>query len=298
MSSIIYTLPEGFTTGTDDTLIYFYTNDRPSEKNKVVFTKNMLCLLQNGIKVVHTANGKEIVTNEEVLMLASGSILMSEQTVANKYEAILIFFGNKTLSDFCAKRRLSFNEKSPSKSIFKVPQDSFLKNFCLSLKLLKEQGNSEMNEVKIQEVLNYISTTSPDIFNRFVGQALAGKSDIKIKQVVGLNLHNGLTTEELAFLCDMSVSTFKRHFAALYNMPPQKYFLQQKMDQAKLLLSLQKRPSEIYAELGYENLSAFSNEFKKHFGLSPKQFQTENGPGEKAFGLPEQQFFKDVPATL
>ncbi|WP_071781165.1 AraC family transcriptional regulator [Adhaeribacter aquaticus] len=39
----------------------------------------------------------------------------------------------------------------------------------------------------------------------------------------------------------------------------------------------------MYYELGYESLSAFSNEFKKHFGLSPKQLQTHNEQTAKAF---------------
>ncbi len=298
MSSEIYTLPEDFNIGPADTLIHFYSNDRPSAKNKVVFTKNMICLLLHGIKEVQAATGTGTITSNDALLLTSGSILMSEQTVANKYEAILIFFGNKTLTDLCIKRGVSFTGKAVPNSIFKVPQDEFMKNFCFSLQLLKEQGNTGMNEVKVEEILNYISTTSPDLFDHFVSQALAVKSGIKIKQVVGMNLNKGLTTEELAFLCDMSISTFKRHFANQYKMPPQKYFLQQKMEQARSLLSLQKRPSEIYAELGYENLSAFSNEFKKHFGLSPKQFQTENGLQEKAFGPAEQQLVQDIPSNL
>ena len=61
---------------------------------------------------------------------------------------------------------------------------------------------------------------------------------------------------------------------------------------------MQKRPSEIYADLGYENLSAFSTEFKKHFGMPPKQFQIGNDPEEKAFELPEQQLSGDVAALL
>ena len=44
------------------------------------------------------------------------------------------------------------------------------------------------------------------------------------------------------------------------------------MARAALLLKQSKRPSEIYFDLGYENLSAFSNEFKKHFGVSPKNY--------------------------
>lgn len=297
MSSVIHTLPEDFHIGAADTAIFFYTNSRPSVKNKVVFTKNLLCIVQHGEKEVHNAAGKEVISNNEMLLLPAGSTLMSERTPDDQYEAILIFFGNKTLTDFCVRHKIVFKEKEPI-SNFKISQDAFLKNFCHSLHLLKQRGHTEMDAFKIQEILGYISTSTPGLFAHFTAQALSGRSGIKLKQVVEKNLHKGLTTEELAFLCDMSVSTFKRHFAGLYKMPPKKYFLQQKMEQAKLLLSLKQRPSEIYSDLGYENLSAFSTEFKKHFGMSPKQFQTENGQEEQVIELPEQQLSGNAAALL
>jgi len=274
MNPELFTLPEDFNIGSGDTLIYFYSNDRSSVKNKVVFTKNMFCLLQHGVKEVQTAVRKEVITNNQVLMLTSGSTLMSESVAQNgRYEAILIFFGNKTLTDFCSKHDLQIHKSTDEKAIHKINKDDFLDNFCQSLLLLKKQNNVQMNELKAMEILSYISLKYPETFNQFASQALGSKTDIKLKQVVELNSNKGLTIEELAFLCNMSISTFKRHFTSVYQMSPQKYFTQLKMEQARRLLSLQKRPSEIYSELGYANLSAFSNEFKKHFGLSPSQFQ-------------------------
>lgn len=289
MSSEIYSLPENFGIGNRDVLIRLYSSNRPSFKNKVLFSKNLFCLVRKGIKDVYTATGKETITSNDVLMLPAGSALMSERFAGDKYEAILIFFGNDTLINFCATRGLAINEKSSGQSVFKVPQDGFLKNYSESLLLLNERENSSMHELKVYEILSYISTAFPQLFVDFALQALSGKEDIKLKQVVEMNLYKGLRIEELAFLSNMSISTFKRHFGIIYKMPPQKYFAQARMEHARLLLSLQKRPSDIYDELGYESLSAFSNEFKKYFGMSPKQFQPNIEPQEKAFELPEQQ---------
>jgi AraC-like DNA-binding protein len=240
--------------------------------------------LQYGIKEVHTTAGKEVISSNEVLMLTSGSTLMTENVAENgKYEAILIFFGNKTLTDFCIRHGLAINPKVPKRSILKMDRDEFLDHYCQSLQLLRDHQISQMDEVKVQEVLSYIETKSPEIFQYLVSQALADKTDIKLRQVVESNSNKGLTTEELAFLCNMSVSTFKRHFAEIYQITPQKYFTQIRMEEAKKLLFLKKSPSEIYTKLGYENLSAFSNEFKKYAGLSPKQFQSKNELTGKVF---------------
>lgn len=276
MNSDIYPLPDYFHISSNDTMIYFYSNNKASVKNKVVFTKNMFGLLLQGIKEVQTATGKEIITSGELLMLTSGSVLMSESLAENdKFEAILIFFGNNTLSDFCTKRKLTTNKKTTN-SIIKIFRDDFLNNFCNSIKLLRKENNTEIDELKVHEILGYVSSKFPETFQQFVSNAFADKTSTKLRQVVELNSNKGLTVEELAFLCNMSISTFKRHFADIYNMSPQKYFTKIKMEQAKGLLSLHKRPSEIYHELGYEHMAAFSNEFKKYFGISPKQFQKKN----------------------
>lgn len=274
MNSDLFILPDEFGIGSNDTLIYFYSNNKSSVNNKVVFTKNVFCLLQHGVKEVKTAVGKEVITNNELLMLTSGSSLMSESISENgKYEAILVFFGNKTLLDFCTKQGMEITSKASDRSILKVSRDEFLNTFCRSLQLLKKQQTTQINDLKVLEILSYVSISFPELFQQLVSQALTDRTDIKLRQVVELNSNKGLTIEELSFLCNMSVSTFKRHFAAIYHVSPQKYFTKVKMERAKTLLSLQKRPSEIYEELGYVNLPAFSNEFKKYAGLSPKQFQ-------------------------
>ncbi|WP_162144170.1 helix-turn-helix domain-containing protein [Sporocytophaga myxococcoides] len=234
----------------------------------------MICLLQKGIKQVFTPKGKTSINNSEVLLLTGGSVLMSEAVAENNaYEAILIFFGNKTLIDFCAKQASAFIQKTSDNPVLKISRDDFLSNYCHSLYLLRKEHNSAIDELKIQELLGYLCAKYTDAFQCLVSQALMDHRDIKLKQVIESNIDNGLTIEELAFLCNMSMSTFKRHFAEVYKMSPQKYFTGLKMKKAEFLLSLKNRPSDIYAELGYETLSAFSSEFKKFFGVSPRQFQ-------------------------
>lgn len=198
MNTELFTLPDDFCSGSNDTLIYFYSNTRSSVKNRVVFTKNMFCLLQHGVKEVQTAAGKEVITSGQVLMLTSGSTLMSESVAENnRYEAIIIFFGNKTLTDFCARHKLTV-KSSAGKAIYKVSRDAFLDNYCYSVQLLRAQHAAGMDELKTHEILAYVYSKYPETFRQFVSQALASGTDIKLKQVVELNSNKGLTIEELA----------------------------------------------------------------------------------------------------
>lgn len=288
MQAPFSTLPDEFGIGASESLVYFYSSSRSSARNKVVFTRHMIGLLQQGIKEVQTMHSTEVIRNKELLLFASGSTLMSESIAEEgTYEAILVFFGNQTLTEFCVKHSISIPPMMEQRPVLKVPNDEFLEHYGQSLRLLRSHGALLLYDLKIQELLGYLYHRHPSTFMQFVFQALSHRSDIQLRQVVEQNREKGLTVEELAFLCHMSVSTFKRRFADAYQTSPKKYFARLRMEQAKRLLSLSKKASEIYADLGYENLSAFSSEFKKHTGFSPSLYQAHFGPNDTTVGRVE-----------
>jgi len=85
-------------------------------------------------------------------------------------------------------------------------------------------------------------------------------------------VHSNLKLEEIAFLCNMSLSTFKRNFTAEYKVSPGKWLQDKKLQRAKdLLESGHLKSSDIYLEVGYNNLSNFSIAFKNKFGVSPTE---------------------------
>ena len=88
-------------------------------------------------------------------------------------------------------------------------------------------------------------------------------------------MHNGysnLKLEEIAFLCNMSLSTFKRHFINEYKTSPGKWLKDKRLEKAKETLEQKKlKPSDIYLNFGYNNLSNFSIAFKNKFGFSPNK---------------------------
>jgi len=98
--------------------------------------------------------------------------------------------------------------------------------------------------------------------------------DLLIRQVVTANTYNFISLEELAFLCYMTLSTFKRRFASLYGTSPKKWFQEKRMEKAaKMLRNSNLNLTEIHLELGYENLSSFIQSFKQVYGTTPKQYR-------------------------
>ena len=81
-----------------------------------------------------------------------------------------------------------------------------------------------------------------------------------------------LKVEEIAFLCNMSLSTFKRHFKEEFQASPGKWLLDKRLEKAKILMEQRDvKASDVYLEIGYNNLSNFSTAFKNKFGISPKE---------------------------
>lgn len=99
------------------------------------------------------------------------------------------------------------------------------------------------------------------------------KQTIDFKKTVESNKLNKLTLKELAFLCNMSVSTFKREFQKHYEQSPIKWFQNERLEYAAYLLHQEKKQSsEIFEKVGYENQANFIRAFKLKFGETPKQY--------------------------
>ncbi|MEL6484724.1 MAG: AraC family transcriptional regulator, partial [Bacteroidota bacterium] len=96
----------------------------------------------------------------------------------------------------------------------------------------------------------------------------------KFIRTIESNALNKLTLKELAFLCNMSISTFKREFEKHYAESPIKWFQNKRLEHANYLLNQERKsPSAIYFEVGYENLSSFIQAYKAKYGITPKQHQ-------------------------
>lgn len=265
--------------------IYTYASEKQAARNKIFLPRNLISLLEQGEKVVYYADNRTTITENQFAILSSGNCLMTEKLpVNNNYRSTMLFFDNTALIEFFLKYASIIDKISSKPDKIKKPfvvfeKDEFIRNYIISLKLIQSKPKSfsdKIIELKFEELMLHLLEKYPSEILSFQTKNIEKYSDFEIRNAVELNITNNLTLEELAFLCHTSVSTFKRKFVKLYNEPPSRYFLQQKMEIAKLLLLQNENPGEVYYKVGYENHSSFSQSFKKVHGISPKQFQQQN----------------------
>lgn len=194
----------------------------------------------------------------------------------------MIFFTNKVLSDFLVKYEKRIRDAKRKFKVASVPylsvvKDAFIRNYIDSLILLGNGASADMKQLKFEELMLHVLNVHPQKLLSFQIKEHHQLEDLQIRQAIENNVSGNITIAELAFLCNMSLSSFKRKFQKLYNTSPNKYLLQRRMEIAKdMLLYDREKPSEVYHKVGYENHSSFSESFKNTYGLTPKDFQAQH----------------------
>ena len=271
----IHILPNELSDGKNsETNICFYKTNKSSKNNKVTFQQNLICILQAGEKEISGVELNEKFDNKTIFLLQTGNVLMTEKTTnENEYKSILLFFSDKYFIEFKNRYNLNFSIYDAKLNSIKIIKNEYIDNFEKSLEFL-EKGleNTNLLNLKLDEILLYLFQNYREKLAPIFKNIQSRNQNLELINVVHNNLNSNLTIEELAFLCNMSISTFKRKFVETFHTTPKKYFIQHRMQKAVTYLQQKKKPSEIYFDLGYENLSAFSNEFKKYFGVSPKTY--------------------------
>jgi AraC-like DNA-binding protein len=88
------------------------------------------------------------------------------------------------------------------------------------------------------------------------------------------NFMFNMPLEKFGYLTGRSLTTFKRDFYRAFSTTPQRWLTKKRLELAHYQLTEKnKKPVEVYYEIGFENLSHFSFAFKKQFGYSPTELQ-------------------------
>ena len=168
----------------------------------------------------------------------------------------------------------NFKEKKNIAPYFLIEKDIFIEHFIQSLLphfKMPSPVSQKILELKLEEIVLYLAEKYGNAFHLFLQTMLQANQGQSLKETVEANTYSNLSIEQIAFLCNRSLSSFKRHFAEIYNETPGNWFKEKRLARAKKLLqSGTVKPSEIFTSTGYKNLSHFSAAYKTRFGKSPK----------------------------
>ena len=84
--------------------------------------------------------------------------------------------------------------------------------------------------------------------------------------------------EQVAAVCDLSLSHFARAFRQTYGKPPYRWLIERRIDKAKDLLMNTRLPlSDIAVRCGFTDQSGFNRSFKRMYGITPGIWRRNHG---------------------
>ena len=162
-------------------------------------------------------------------------------------------------------------------NIKQIEVDRLLANFKESIDILldnPELADESIIKTKLKEFVLLMAKSQDAPSQLDFLAALFKPLDIEFKSTIQHNLYANLNVDELARLCHLSTSSFKRKFKEAFDASPKKYISQKKVEKAAALLkSDHSRVSDIAYDVGFDSLATFSRNFTATYGLSPSEYR-------------------------
>lgn len=159
----------------------------------------------------------------------------------------------------------------------KISNDFLIQKYIEGL-LFYFENPSLINEdiliLKIKEIILLLSQTQNSETVQLILSQLFSPTTYTFKQIIEANLFSQLTIEELAQQNNLSVSSFKREFAKIFNDTPANYIKAKKLEKAaELLLVSDQRITEIAFDCGFNDLANFTKSFTNKYGTTPTNYR-------------------------
>jgi len=239
---------------------------------------------------LHSAEDKVLVKQEEAVLLKCGTYFVdflkrSEEEVV---EVFAIHLYQEVLQELY-KRELPelIKQRIQGARIQKMIPDHTIAKFIESLDFYFQHPslvNDDLLELKIKELMLLLIQSNNAASVLQLLEDLFTPSVVHIKDVVHLHLFSNLSVEELARLCNMSLSAFKRAFKKIFNDTPAQYINAERIKKAaELLKTSDLSISDIAYETGFNDPAYFARLFKHKTGFAPTDFRQQHALNQKSF---------------
>lgn len=187
------------------------------------------------------------------------------------FKSISVLFSQPFLRSFYSTHKSSSNTKLTWELKMLAKHPLIVSLFDSILPYYELHGESlpkHLTEIKLEEAITILRTVDISVDSLLSNFAEPGKVDLA--DFMLKNYSFNIPLDRFAYLTGRSLATFKRDFSKTFDTSPQKWLLQKRLKQAHYLMAEKYlKPSDVYLEVGFENLSHFSNSFKQMFGYTP-----------------------------
>jgi len=247
-----------------------------TEKEKYVPDHALIYILSGKLNIVE-ADSQSIFKQGDTVFVRRNTLAKFTKYPDNNgqpFRSLSIFFKKSFLKDYLVRNNLETglgdSTCNPVK-IKKVASTPLMKTLFDSLYLYFDSGlvlGRELSEIKTREAIMLLAQIDYSLYQSLFNLTEPGKIDLE--KFMCKNFMFNVPLETFAKMTGRSLSTFKRDFEKIFNKPPSRWLKKKRLEFAHYLIKEKhKTPSDVYLEVGFENLSHFSSSFKEVYGYNP-----------------------------
>ena len=238
--------------------------------------------LNKGSYQIIEANGILKVGEKEALLKKCGNyISYFPSTGESKYaEAIAVYFHQDIIKSVYSGEIIDFLNRTNKKSTPKKVANELIEKYISNLLIYLDNPSlidDQLAILKFKELILILmkSQHSESVQSFFTD--LFNTNKLEFQSIIENNIFNNLNIDELAFICNKSVSSFKRTFKQYFNQSPARYIKKRRLERAaELIATSSDNISNIAYDCGFNDPSTFSSVFSEYFGVSPSLYRDQN----------------------
>ncbi|WP_234733893.1 AraC family transcriptional regulator [Tellurirhabdus bombi] len=194
----------------------------------------------------------------------------------DEFKALSIYLDQETLRSFSMEYGYKAEKPSEGEAVLRLKPHPLLKSYLESLapyQQLNPPTDKNLLALKLREAILVLLQAAPELKEVLFDFTDPGKIDLEA--FMNKNFHFNVELKRFAYLTGRSLATFKRDFEKQFHLSPGRWLQQRRLQEAHYRIKEKgAMPSDVYLDLGFEDLSHFSFAFKKMYGVAPSKLQS------------------------
>ncbi|MDG1331098.1 MAG: AraC family transcriptional regulator [Crocinitomicaceae bacterium] len=139
-----------------------------------------------------------------------------------------------------------------------------------------EVVDEELGILKLKELMMILLKSENHQNIRKLLSEIFTPVNVRFKKAVEQNIFNQLSIDQLAFICNMSLSSFKREFQKVFGDTPARFIKNRRLEHAaSRLVCSDLSSTDVAYESGFQDPTTFSASFNQKYNVSPKKFRLD-----------------------
>ncbi|HEV7737078.1 MAG TPA: AraC family transcriptional regulator, partial [Chlamydiales bacterium] len=224
-------------------------------------SEHILSYQLSGVLTLNDGN-KEYVFKEGDLRFVKRNRLIKfnkQPPEGGEFRSLSIYLDQEMLRNFAREYNQQGGAHEEGNAILDIRPHPILKGYIDSLlpyEKSDERLDAALISLKLKEAVMVLLQSNPALKDVLFDFTEPGKIDLAA--FMNKNFHFNVQISRFAYLTGRSLATFKRDFGKIFHLSPSRWLQQKRLEEALYLIKKKgKAPSDIYLDLGFEDLSHF-----------------------------------------